>query len=938
MKVAFHLRRKPSAEPASAVLLEADRVEPLLALAERLGPRRPIAVYRVQGGFLIVLEPGTEPPPGPTRLRSVSANLFVPVDAELVPALLDDEARGIVRDRGLIFLPGGRVLGFEPDRPLSLASLVTTRRVEGTGWRPFPDRPGRAERVTEIFLEASEDAGGLDPFDRADALGPAEEPGVEPLDESEAARPAVDPDIEPASLAGKAALGAGKGLMGLGDLLGIRALTNLGTRWIERSLGKGADAPPGEAIGRQEGALRELLRQFREGEVERALRHALPLVGDAGRGGVSSGDGKLPEVDPTYSLQSLLGSVRGPSGLWFGSVDLQAELAREYRRAAEEAERRGDDRRAAYIHGRLLHDFATAAQLLTRAGLHRDAAFVYLNRLKDVVAAARSFEAAGEADRALGLYRQHGRFAEAGDLLRRVGDEDAALVEYGRAADALAGDPRHGAISAGDLLRDRARCPDLALTRYAAGWARRPSSDAVACALRMASILGDAGQAGPLVELVGQADALLKRPGSEAQAVEFYNVLVRLADRSGLAEVRDDLRDRALIGLAAKLREQVATTRRPGTLASGYFGRNSAWPADLVVDAIQATRTAVEREADRRSVSKMVLGPMAGGSTRRIAVGGGTVSAACHAPSTGMVFLGFEGGRIGSFHPPSGVVDGLAEEGTTVASLAVDPDGRTLVALLGEGPGPRRLLHLERGRLDADWARQYRTIDGPGDFWLTPVIGDGRTRGVGIWNGEEMVLMGGLGELMPWTRLPMSFLKTDPAAALLVPALDGKPPAIRAVLVHDGPDICQVESMGKMVRRRHLGWRPTLAEGHTLRSAPLAWVQVEPGRFELAGLDREGMIHWSSLRVNDAELIRDAFNDSRGNATYQAATIARPGLVAGVARGRVDWLRCGSQTFADVGSTPLEADSALACFPAPTIDELVVVCRDGTLVCVPCPR
>ena len=101
--------------------------------------------------------------------------------------------------------------------------------------------------------------------------------------------------------------------------------------------------------------------------------------------------------------------------------------------------------------------------------------------------------------------------------------------------------------------------------------------------------------------------------------------------------------------------------------------------------------------------------------------------------------------------------------------------------------------------------------------------------------------MGGVGDLSLWMRLPMPFLKTDPPAALLVPPVDGRPPTPRAVLVHDGPDICQVESMGKMVRRRYLGWRPTLPEGHTLRSAPLAWLQVDPERFELAGLDREGV-------------------------------------------------------------------------------------------------
>ena len=39
------------------------------------------------------------------------------------------------------------------------------------------------------------------------------------------------------------------------------------------------------------------------------------------------------------------------------------------------------------------------------ARLHHDAAVIYLSKLGDVLAAAREFEAAGEIDRALRLYR-----------------------------------------------------------------------------------------------------------------------------------------------------------------------------------------------------------------------------------------------------------------------------------------------------------------------------------------------------------------------------------------------------------------------------------------------------------------------------------------------------------------------------------------------------
>ena len=929
MKVAFHLRRRPGPGASSAVLLETDRVEDLLGLASGLGLHRSPPVYRVSGGFLVKLGEGVEPAPGPIRLRSLAENLYLPVDADLVPALLDDEARGLTRDRGLIFLPGGRVLGFEPGSPLSMSGLVMAGRREGPGWRSFPDRPDRAERLKEITLEPPEGSSG-DVFEPG---GDAGEIGSEGPPRPEDAGAA-------STLAGRAAVGAGKGLIGLGAMLGMKALADLGARWINEAVGR-VPRLTEAMLGKQEGALRELLRQFREGDIERALRHALPLGGNGGRGGTPSSDGKLPTVDPTYSLQSLLGSSRGPTGIWFGGFDVQAELAREYRKAAEEAERRGDYRRAAYIHGKLLNDFATAAHLLGRGGLHRDAAYLYLNRLKDIPAAARAFEAAGEVDRALQLYRQDRLHAEAGDLLRRVGEEEAAVAEYAWAADLLAADSRHGQMAAGDLLRDRALRPDLALAFYAKGWGRRPSANAVACALRMASIHADRGDVRSLVALVDEADELLLKPGPEVPAIEFYNDLARLADREPLAEVRDDLLDRSLMGLANKLREHASSPRRPGMLASNYFGRNKAWSTDLVVDATHAIRAAVDLEADRRRRSRMGLGQTSRGEPRRIAVDGGVVSAACHSASTGEVFLGFEGGRVYRFNVASGVVSCLGDERLPISSMAVDPEGRTLVLLLGEGPGPRRLVHLYRvPSATTGWARGLRMVDGHGDFWLTPVMSDGSVHAVGVWNGgnKEMILMGGVDDLSLWMRLPMPFLKTDPPAAILAPPVDGRPPSPRAVLVHDGPDICQVESMGKTVRRRYLGWRPTLPEGHTLRSAPLAWLQAEPERFELAGLDREGVIYWSSLKVNDAELIRLSNNESKGESVYSATALVRAGLVAGVTRGRVDWLRCGPKAFTPLGSTDLTAHSPLACFPAHGIDELVVVCRDGTLICLPTPR
>jgi len=922
MKVAFHLRRRPVAEIATAVLLETDRVEVLIGLAARLGPGPTPPIYRVAGGFLVGIGEGAGVPGGAIRLRRLAGNLYLPVDADLVPGLLDEEASGLTRDLGLVFLPGGRILGFEPGRPVALASLLVAPRHPRRDWRPFPDRPDRVERIGEIGLELPGDSPGSE-----DATGGVGADGPPRPEESGAA----------ATMAARAAVGAGKGLVGLGGLLGIKAMADLGARWIEGAVARVPRLT--EAIlGRQEGALRELLRQFRDGDVERALRHALPLGADPGRGGVPASDARLPEIDPSYSLRALLGSGRGARSLWFGDFDLQAALAGEYRKAAEDAERRGDFRRAAYIHGRLLDDAATAAHILTRGGLHHDAAILHLERLEDIPAAARAFEAAGECDRALRLYRQSGRHAEAGDLLRRLGEDEAAVEEYVFAADLLVAGPNHGSIAAGDLLRDRARRPDLAAGHYARGWGARPSANAVPCALRLAALLADRGESRAILAIVDEADALFGRPGQDTTAAEFYNAMARLADRDELAEGRDDLRDRALIGLAAKLRQAVGAGGRAASLASAFLGRPGAWPADVVGDADRAARAEADRESARRRLAESGSGsgPSQPARVRRFDVLRGTVTAACHAVATGEVFLGYATGEVFRVDFARGEVARVGRDFPPVVSLAVDAEGRDLVMLAGEGEGRKRLVRWSRAPGSADWDRQLRMVDGPGEFWLTPVLGGiPGSATVGVWDGEEMVLMGGADGLAMIRRVPLPSLKTEPQAALLIgPDRPGDPPTI---LIHDGPDITHVNADGSERRRRFLGWRPTLPEGHALRSVPLSSLRVAAGRLELAGLDREGAVHWTSLKIDDAELIRASNNMTAGEPAFVAATLVRPGLLAAVSPAGVTWLRCGPRSCARAGSVALPVPSALACFPAHRAGELVIVCGDGSLACVRIP-
>src|SRR5205823_2201454 len=155
--------------------------------------------------------------------------------------------------------------------------------------------------------------------------------------------------------------------------------------------------------GDQEAALREVLRQLQSGDVERGLRRAPVAVPDPDRPARVGTTADLGARDPRYSLRSLIGGG-GPGTAWLGGGNVWNELAREYRRLAQEAAARGDARRAAYLYGVLLRDPRSAANALMAGGLFRDAAVLFRDKLKDEPAAAGAFEKAGDFDEALRLY------------------------------------------------------------------------------------------------------------------------------------------------------------------------------------------------------------------------------------------------------------------------------------------------------------------------------------------------------------------------------------------------------------------------------------------------------------------------------------------------------------------------------------------------------
>lgn len=577
MQVAFHLRRRAAAHPATALLLFSHASADLVRLLSATGCDPLPEIHAVAAGFLLKLpETLARPLGGAVRLSKLADNLFLPVDADLLPALLPAEAADLVRRRGLVFLPD-TVLEFDPAQPLPLAAILTGGPLRRDAWQPLPQPQRLAEQLTEIVLEMPEP-----PLDDLLESGRAEI-GTED--------PAPEDTSLPQQIAGRAAFSAGTMLAWLGKTLCFKGLAATGMKWMEAGL-KRAPRLGDSVLGKQEASLRELLRAFQRGDIDRALRRALPLGGNARGMSPYTGSG-LPFNNLLYSLRNILGAG-GPGGLWLTDAQVYQQLAAEYRRQADLAEKRGDYRRAAFIYGKLLQDYRAAANVLSHGGLHRDAAILYLKRLDDPRAAARAYEAAGEPDRALLLYRQNGEYVLAGDVLRRMGEEEQAVEEYRRAALVLVQEKK-AYYEAGELLRTSARRDDLATEYYLLGWSHRPAGNPVRCAVRLAQTRVREGDVPLLLALVDEADEYLGQEGNVLDTAEFYNELARLADRFPKASRRDELRDRALQGIGAKLRQMVARGRGGSVLASTMLGASQAWAPPVVSDAQFALRRAAQR-------------------------------------------------------------------------------------------------------------------------------------------------------------------------------------------------------------------------------------------------------------------------------------------------------------------------------------------------------
>jgi tetratricopeptide (TPR) repeat protein len=877
-------------------------------------------VFPVRGGFVIFPEKAAAHAiPGTIRLRRLAADLFIPADASLLPALLPDEMTALTHAHGLVILPAGEVLAFDAKQPLPVASWLAPPRVVHDEWRPFPLAPDRAESLDLIqrpeppaaVIEILKDG---EPDDRRPLPGKGSSGDV-----PEDARPPSGP-LALRAAAGVAA-GAGQFLAWLGRQLSMPGLAKLGGK-LARTAAEAVPRITERLLGAQEAALREVLRQLKQGDIEKALRRAPIAVSDPDAPGRVGTDANLGRRDPRYSLANLIRSGGGFSTAWLGGGDVWYRLAEEYRRLAREAQARGDYRRAAYLHGVLLRDIRSAANALMAGGLFRDAAILFRDKVKDEAAAANAFDQAGDFDEALRLYDKLGRYEQAGDLLKRLDEHERANEYYTREADRLAAQGRR--IAAGDLLRRKAGDREAARCHYRAGW-QSDGAEAVACGERLLDDRIAAREWHEFDRLVAEARRRFVPPRTGA-AGQFFNYALRAGELLP-ADRLDDLRDLARCLFATHLREYQSHGARDSKWIAELFGSPGVWSGPVVRDARFATRDRSRAEPWPEPLPQENPLRFVDGEVVDVVVARDTFDPVI-ATARGIVLWKVEEGRTVRVCGRVGQVLGLSVNGT----------GRAVFVLSTVANQKYLICHFAGASGNFD-VMGSAVVGGPEEeLYVEPCAAPGQQ--------FARVVVAGPNNLTEYRGPYLEPRGSSPYRA-------GR--ARTHLLVrgeqHGGIWDWHDHEMlnlyaGGNVRCRWLPhWRPGVPPGTTLRRPPLDWMTPTERVLEVAGIDAEGIVHWSRFDGTDransgARTASYCFKSGPGVIASPALAVclASDNLVVAATADRIHWLQVEGTSMRSVAVRNLSVSSRPAALVArPKKSDVLVILSDGSGLCVTRP-
>jgi tetratricopeptide (TPR) repeat protein len=563
-------------------------------LIRDLGPRlfdRSIHLYGLPIGILAVGdEPLGTPPAGWRSFQRVGSDCYLPVDAALEPALLLQELAALTQEEALLLLPNGEAHRFDSKDHLDPHQWIESSPIRRRDWRSFREIVPSIQQVEIQPTGNGESEGDSENTAEADGILEQGQPGTDP---SSGEKPSGPSTIS--QLRNQARMGMGRMLHGLGNLFRSKGLRNRGTQMMGDAISRMPVELSQKMIERQRQLLLQLLKKFRSGKSEEALKRGLDFGNTGEATGPTGAATDLPVHNSLlFSLMNLFPNRGGGTAIWGGNDDLFNELMREYHRLAQEALAKGDYRRAAYLYGKMIGDFRSAAEALLRGGLFHEAAIIFRDKVKDLPAAARAFEQAGELDEAIKLYVKERNHVAVGDLLVRQEKIEQAHHHYQIAADRKI-ELESDYLGAGQLIANKIGNREQALEKFIAGWEKRDEASKITqnanqCLQEAIRIHLQQQERLPIVNLIREADPWFDHPAHQTQAIEFYQQLIQVADHSLMKDDREELIDRSKIGLVGRLTDELTQGKPTPQLVAKYFSHASKWSPSFLSDARFASR------------------------------------------------------------------------------------------------------------------------------------------------------------------------------------------------------------------------------------------------------------------------------------------------------------------------------------------------------------
>ncbi|SDH50770.1 hypothetical protein [Chitinophaga filiformis] len=417
----------------------------------------------------------------------INGNLFMPVDATLMPALTPAEMRELLIWHAQVFHPAIGFVGFDMEDEHSLDSFLLPSQASEKSWNhAHPGMPPVAYLHTiSVAIPPA--------LELTDLLNDGHIP--QPLSELPGKKPrrslfmrfidwmvrcflrillimfnivsfflrSLPVKLAPYTegrgsgrpIAGRAARSSQTGHPEEKKTSGLREKLR---KWIEKTLG--------DIEERRDSELDRLLKMFDQ-DGDEALKYAIPLGDEslAGRG-TAPQSATLSKKDANFNLGTLFSHQ--PVDAWATADSYTTLLSRKYEQMAAKALEEGDHRKAAYIYAHLLRNFHRAAIVLEEGKFYHEAAALYKDRLGQPLKAAECFEKGGLLLDAINIYKSLNKYEKTGDLYRQLSREKPAQQYFQLAVDAAMQQKNH--LEAARILQHKSGKPEEACEVLLDGW------------------------------------------------------------------------------------------------------------------------------------------------------------------------------------------------------------------------------------------------------------------------------------------------------------------------------------------------------------------------------------------------------------------------------------------------------------------------------------